>query len=295
MTTLALIGSGKWGKNYINTIRNLSSCELPDSFIKTKDYKDLFSFNNIDGVIIATPASTHFEIAKEFLEKGFNILVEKPLTTSYEEARDLNEIAEKVGVVAMVGHIYLYNPAFLELENQFKRIGEIKSITSEGMDNGPIRSDVSALWDWGPHDISMIVALLGNPISVCALETGPNLGDSYTLKLNFSGNLSSSSKISRTSSIKKRNITIVGKKGEIFFDDLAGSKLLVKFFAEEKTYCPKIPKITPLENELLEFIDCIKTKRRSKTNLDEALIVQKALGACEKSIKLDGKNIKLSN
>src|SRR3989344_6498148 len=124
MITLSLIGAGKWGKNYINTIHSLSFCELPDSYIKTKNYKELLNFNNIDGVIIATPASTHFQIAKAFLEKGFNVLIEKPLTTSYKAALKLYRIAEKTKSTVMVGHIFLYNPAFLKVKELIKSIGK---------------------------------------------------------------------------------------------------------------------------------------------------------------------------
>ena len=291
MTTLALIGKGRWGKKYINTISNLSSCELPDKFIKTTNYRDLFASDNIDGVIIATPASTHFQIAKEFLEKGFNLLIEKPMTTSLSDALKLKKSQGRSTV--MVGHIFRYNPYFIELQKQIKKIGKIKSIHSEGMNNGPFRDDVSALWDYAPHDISMIVSLLGNPLSASASETGSNSGDSYTLKLKFSGDLSISSKVSRVSSVKKRNLFIIGEKGEIIFDDVSNKKLLVKIFAENRKYYPQVSKITPLENELLEFIDCIKTKRRPKTDLDEAIVTIKVLEAAEESIKQDGKEINL--
>lgn len=294
MTNLALIGKGAWGKNYINTIIDLRDCSLQRSNIKTRDYKSLLREGKIDGVIIATPASTHFEIAKEFLEKGFNILVEKPLTTNYKDARVLADIVNKNNNIAMVGHIFIYNPAFLELKNQIKKIGKIKSITSEGMGNGPIRSDASALWDWGPHDVSMITFLLGLPVYVSALETGPNPGDSYTLKLSFSEGLVTSSKISRVSFVKKRSMAIIGKDGEIVFDDLADFKLKVRIYSQKKDYYPEISKITPLENELMEFIFCIKNKIKPKTDFTKSIIVQKILEACEESASLGGEKIKIN-
>lgn len=291
MTTLALIGKGRWGKNYINTIAQIKDCRLPEENIKARDYKSILQKKGIDGVIITTPASTHFEIAKKFLEGGFNLLIEKPITTSLSDALKLKK--NQGSSTVMVGHIFRYNSAFIELRKQIQKIGKIKFIHSEGMNNGPIRSDVSALWDYAPHYISMIVSLLGNPLSVSALETGSNPDDSYTLKLKFSGDLSTFSKVSRASPVKKRNLSISGEKGEIIFDDLADKKLLVKIFAENRKYYPQVSKITPLENELLEFIDCIKTKRRPKTDLDEAIITIKVLEAAEESIKQDGKEINL--
>ena len=95
MTQLALIGRGVWGMNYIRTIRSLPWCELPDANVKTRDYRSLLTRRDIDGVIIATPASTHFGIAQEFLARGFHTLIEKPLATSVTDAKALTQLAKK--------------------------------------------------------------------------------------------------------------------------------------------------------------------------------------------------------
>jgi len=303
MTTLALIGKGRWGKNYINTIRGLSSCELPDTFIKTSDYKDLLSENNIDGVIIATPASTHFKIAKEFLEKDFNVLVEKPFTTNYKDAVKLYKIANNLKNVAMVGHIYLYNPAFLKVKKLIKSIGKIKYISTEGMNYGPIRKDVSALWDWGPHDISMAIDLLGslpkevsgNGLSV--LWPNTTFYDMCNLKLKFPNDIYVFVNIGWLSPVKKRNITIVGEKNTIVFDDTIEKKVALisnSSVGKEVNY-PSFSKEPPLVVEILSFVDQIKNREKNNnSSLKMGLGVVKVLEACEKSIKLNGKTIKIS-
>lgn len=302
MTTLALIGAGRWGKNYINTINNLSSCKLPDKFIKTSNYKDLFAFDNIDGVIIATPSSTHFKIAKEFLERGFNILIEKPMTTNYKDALELFKIARQYKNIVMVGHIYLYNPAFLRVEKLIKSIGKIKYISTEGMNYGPIRSDVSALWDWGPHDISMLIDLLGSlPEEVSAyglssLRPDTEFYDMCNLKLKFPNDIFVFVNIGWLSPIKKRNMTIVGEKSTIVFDDTIEKKIaVIRDSRTKETSYPSFPKGSSLTFEILNFVDLIQSKGKiNKSSLEMGLDVVKVLEACEKSIKLNGKIIKIT-
>lgn len=303
MTTLALIGKGRWGKNYINTINNLSSCKLPEKFIKTSNYKDLFAFDNIDGVIIATPSSTHFKIAKEFLEKGFNVLIEKPMTTNYKDALKISRIARKYKNIVMVGHIYLYNAAFLEVKKLIKSIGKIKYISTEGMNDGPIRSDVSALWDWGPHDISMLIDLLGSlPDEVSAYGLSslrPNTAfyDMCNLKLKFPNDIYVFVNIGWLSPVKKRNMTIVGENNTIVLDDTIEKKVaLIKNLGTDKeTEYPAFTKEPPLALEISSFVNSIQNKKKKNSpSLKMGLNVVKVLEACEKSIKLNGKIIKIN-
>lgn len=166
MITLALIGSGAWGEKYIKTINSLSHCRLPQSNIKTRDYKQLLDRHDIDGVIIATPSSTHFSVTRDFLKKGFNVLVEKPLTTDYKQAKYLADLATKTQSIAMVGHLFLYHPAILEMKKKLKKMGAVQYIMSEGMDYGPVRDDVSSLWDWAPHEISIVLHLLNKKTNI---------------------------------------------------------------------------------------------------------------------------------
>src|SRR5260221_7500713 len=117
MITLGLIGKGAWGKNYIKTAKSISECTIPDAYIKTTDYKDLLTKKDIQGIIIATLASTHFKIAKDFLQAGFNILVKKPVTTSQKEIEELVILQQKIKSVAMVGHEFVFHPAFQKMKN----------------------------------------------------------------------------------------------------------------------------------------------------------------------------------
>ena len=302
MTTLALIGKGRWGKNYINTIHNLSACELPDEFVKGSDYKDLLSKKNIDGVIIATPCSTHFKIAKEFLEKGFNVLIEKPLTVNIRDATKLYKIADKSKGVVMVGHLYLYNPAFLEVKKLFKSIGKIQFISTEGMNYGPIRNDASSLWDWGPHDVSMAMDMLGSlPQEVSAyglnaLRPDTTLYDMCNLKLKFPNNIFVFVNIGWLSPIKKRNVFIKGEDGTIIFDDTVDKKVtyIKNLDKDRETSYPTFSGQSPLSAQISEFIKRLESKEKiDNSSLKMGLNVVKVLDACERSIKLNGKSIKI--
>lgn len=302
MITLALIGKGRWGKNYINTINNLSSCELPQKFIKTSNYKDLFAFDNIDGVIIATPSSTHFKIAKEFLERGFNVLIEKPMTTNYKDALKLSKIVDKYKNVVMVGHIYLYNPAFLEVKKLLNSIGKIQYILTEGMSYGPIRSDISSLWDWGPHDVSMAIDLLGSApeevsgYGLSSLRPNTAFYDMCNLKIKFPNDIYVFVNIGWLSPIKKRSMTIVGEKSTIVFDDTIEKKVAVikNLKTKEIDYHP-FPKESPLSEEISSFVDRIKNiEKNNNSSLKMGLDVIRVLEACEKSMKLNGKIIKIT-
>lgn len=298
---LALIGTGTWGQNYLRTISQISKALLPSRYIKTHDYSDLFDQKDIDGVIIATPPQTHYKIAKDFLERDFNVFIEKPLTTNYQDALRLKEIVDRENgrIVAMVGHIYLYHPAFVAMQKFVKAIGKIHYIASQGMDYGPIRQDVSALWDWAPHDIAMCLSLLGKtPVSVSAwainvLRPKRVLYDMCSLRLQFADNIQAFIDIGWLSTVKKRNMIVVGQKGALLFDDVAKRKLThIESLGEENkiSYPPCLPS-SPLTLEVLEFIACIETGRKPKTDLNEGVLTIKIIEAAEKSIQRNGEAV----
>ena len=299
MITFALVGKGLWGKNYISTLKGISHCKLPPKYIKTHNYQDLFSFKDIDGVIIATPASTHFMIAKSFLERGYNVLIEKPVTTNVKDALILRKIAAKKGKILMVSHIYHYHPAFIKLKNLVRNIGKIKFIQIESMDWGPIRTDVSALWDWAPHDVAMCVDILEKkPISVSAhakniLTSNANLYDMCFLKLNFPFEVCAFITIGWLSLVKKRNFTVIGKNKALLFDDIATNKLLYFDYLNEdiKVNYPSYSSEQPLKLQILEFIDCIKKGKKPKTGIEQAILTLKIIKSAEESILADGKEI----
>ena len=172
---IGLIGAGNWGKNYINTLKKKKKVSLKKIAFKNfkekrnlvKDYDvtdnwhDITLSSEIDGIIIATPPKTHFEIASEAIKNGKPVIIEKPHTLNLKDASEFLELSIKHKVLVKVNHVYLYHPLYRLLKRQLKNKNNLKSIYSIGGNYGPFRKDVSSLWDWGPHDLSMCLDILG--------------------------------------------------------------------------------------------------------------------------------------
>ena len=171
---IGLIGAGKWGKNYINTLKKNKKVSLKKIACKnlkekqnllanyevTDNWHDITLSSDIDGIIIATPPKTHFEIASKAIKNGKPVIIEKPLTLNLKDATSLLELSKKHKVIAKVNHVYLYHPLYRLLKKQIQNKTNLKSINSIGGNYGPFRKDVSSLWDWGPHDLSMCLDIL---------------------------------------------------------------------------------------------------------------------------------------
>ena len=171
---IGLIGAGNWGKNYINTLKSKKgvslkkiACKnlkekqnLAKDFVVTDNWHDITLSSEIDGIIIATPPKTHYEIASEAITNGKPVIIEKPLTLNLKDAKSFLELAKKHKVIVKVNHVYLYHPLYRLLKKQIQNKTNLKSIYSLGGNYGPFRNDVSSLWDWGPHDLSMCLDIL---------------------------------------------------------------------------------------------------------------------------------------
>lgn len=327
MIQLALIGIGAWGKNFISTINSFTGCRikyicsktqkslnyLPGDYIKTTNYKELFKYTDIDGVIISTPGSTHYQIAKEFLKRGFNLLVEKPLTTNYKDALELKSLRDNSKSKVLVGHVYLFDPAFIKAKKLVQDIGPIQYLSYEILNNGPYRSDMSVLWDLGPHPISLFLDIYQKePIQIRAwglekLRPKTDLYDLVFINLRFSDHSQAFVKIGWLFPVKKRELVVVGSKSTIVYNDLESKK--VTYYqnmgpkVHRKVVLKSHPTISyptynlkfPLEMEIREFIDAILENRDVKrSNLDFGVRVTKLLHLAEQSIKDEGKLINIS-
>lgn len=317
MITLALIGKGSWGKNYIKTIRKLPKVQLKyivsskkeneisykkNSFILLDNYEKLFQYKDIDGVIIASPASTHFRIARDCIKRNYNVLIEKPLTSSLQDALELKMISKKSTSIVFVGHIYAYNPAFQKAKELAQEVGNIQYLEFEGHNFGPFRQDTPALWDWGPHDISMCLEIMESiPTAVAAWGTG----DIVFLRLVFQNDIQAFIKIGWLSPVKTRRVIIVGSKGSIIFDDTQkqkvalyknrGSDFLKKTLDKKpEIFYPKLSKVAPLLVQLKEFITCIQNRKQPKTSIESGIDVVEILHYAEKSLEQNGKKIKIN-
>lgn len=287
---LALVGIGAMGRNYLATVSKIPGVKithvcartdqrlmgLKGTYIKLTDYHKL-PFTLIDGVIIATPASTHFEIAHFFISKNIPTLIEKPLVTSFKQALVLEDLQRRKKTPVLVGHTLLYHPAYLKLKQILPKLGKIKSLLFEGANNNP-RVDITLLWDWGPHGISLFLDLVGKkPLSVKVKA----LKRKIEIKLLFE-NIVASCLISWQSITKVRRLSAIGSKGSLKFDDLADPKL--SFFKNNHQSFPKYSHELPLTLEVLEFINAIKKGSKIRSDLSFGRLVTKILHEAEKSL-----------
>ena len=235
----AIIGLGYWGKNYyriLNSNKNINLSAVVDSNQNIAldegieyfpDLEHLLnSETNIDAAIVATPTNTHYEITKKLLISGINVLVEKPLATKADEASELINLAKEKNLVLLVDHTFLYNEAinFAIKSIQDGEIGSLLHINFERTNLGPIRSDVSCLWDLTSHDVSILNAITPNePSQIRASSFNTSQTESFDMvnvSLNYESNLFVTMFSSWLHPEKTRKIKIVGDKKMIVFDDL---------------------------------------------------------------------------
>lgn len=326
---IALFGLGRWGTKIYNTLKSMKGVEVVvHDVVTSPDPSLLRRGTNLDGVIVATPGSTHAEVALPFIKAGLPTYIEKPITTSLKDAQRLQkayELARRSSASGrsagwvFVGHIHRYNPAYLVAKEHAKKAGKMRYLYFEGTNNGPFRDDMSAMWDWVPHDVYLAIDLIGKlPESIQAwgietLRPNKRLHDFAVIKMTFPGGLMAISTTSWLLPVKQKKVTIVGAKDTIVFDDAADKKVIVyKGMGPEVVPSPNLgegrgevlkkepelvypsydPKL-PLQAELEEFIRCIREGKKPLTNIDDGVAVVRVLAAAERSIMLDGRKVYL--
>ena len=307
---IGIIGLG-FGKNYLRTFNELRNasvkwvCSRSRKTINqvlsgtktelrtrtTTNYKDIFKDKNTEAVAIVTPGSTHYKLAREALLANKHVIVEKPVAFKSKEVEDLISISKKRKKVFMAGHLHLFNPGIRKIKHDMenKVFGRINSIYSIHTSKGIIRKDMSALWDFFPHPVSIALYLLGKmPLTVKAygisyLQKG--MEDMAFMELTFPNNMVLTAFCSWLSPERKMELNIVGDKIYAAFDDYAKEKLMYYNLAKNKNYPKQIESKKPLTEQLKHFLYCIENNKRPLTDGYEALNVTKVLEAAEKSLK----------
>lgn len=241
---LALVGAGRWGRNYIRTIAALAGVELvrlasanpesrtlvPPGCAVEADWQAVVAAPEVEGVIVSTPPATHAEITLAAIAAGKPVLVEKPLTLDVAEAETIAAAARAAGVMVWVENTQLFNPAWAALKAALPAIGPILALRSEAGNHGPYRrGGVPMLWDWGAHDVSQALDLMGrDPDRVATAWTargekeGGEAGD-VTLILAF-GAVECRTRLCNTMD-RRRRFAVHGERGILLFDDVASRKL----------------------------------------------------------------------
>lgn len=273
MVTLALVGLGKWGKNYLTAAQLIKGCQIkyicvrsaktavPENYIKVVGHQQLGQFRDIDGVIIVTPAKTHFQIAKDLLSKGFNLLIEKPLTTDYEQAKILVALKQLKQVQVMVGHIYAYHPNFIKAKSLVKQMGTIERIDFDGWNQDEMPRGLSCLWEWGVHGVALAYDLLDKLPTVTNVRLENN--QKIKLVLEFEGKTKAYLVMGWSYPERRRQLTIKGSKKSVVID--LGQEVR-----------PSL-----LIRELKEFVRVINQRSYPKTDIRQGLVTVKVLSDAE--------------
>ena len=317
---LAIIGCGKWGKNHVKTSYKLLGDNLKiiydidknnfenakvisDKFNFTSDFNDILTSKEINSVIIATPANTHFEIAKKCLLHNKHVLVEKPITLISNEAKELVKIANDNTLILMVGHVLLYHPAILEMKKNIDngKIGKLQYIYSNRLNLGTIRSEENILWSFAPHDISLMQFFTNSqPIEVSARGAAyvqPHIEDTTLTYLVYPNNVRAHIYVSWLHPFKEHRLVVIGDKGMLVFDDVVKTEKL-KFYKKgfsringaiekfDSDYIAlKYEEKQPLEEEQLHFFECITNNKTPRTDGVHATSVLEILESAQEKIK----------
>lgn len=315
---IAVVGGGYWGKNLIRNFAELGAlhtiCDnspgVETDFRKkypelhfSREYAAVLANEQIRGIVLATPAANHFEMAKLALEAGKDVFVEKPLALRFSEGRQLVRLAAHEKRILMVGHILQYHPAIRKLKEMVTSgaLGRIEYIYSNRLNIGKIRSEENILWSFAPHDISVLLALLGEEPEFVTCEGGDYLNrgiaDVTVSQFRFANGVRAHIFVSWLHPFKEQRLVVVGSEKMAVMDDTAPDKLVVyPHRVEWKDRIPNAVKANadsvsidntePLRNECIEFVECLQTRRSPRTDGEEGLRVLRILNACQESLEL---------
>jgi len=330
MIKVGLIGFGYWGEIYARLLsKNRSAklewiCDINKNLLSqarkkfgiktTPDYTDVLGDPQVQAVVVSTPLSTHYRIARDSLLNRKHVLVEKPFVRSTKEADSLIKLSEQKKLVLMVGHTFLFNDSFAKLKQIIKRrdLGSLRFITSNRTNLGPIREDANVIWDLAPHDLSMILELVGDtPYEVftsAASYLRKDTPDVAFVTLRFEPNIIANITLSWLSPIKDRQFIVVGSKKMALFDDTKpAAKLTIydhgvtipprgstfeEFTGFFNIYQGKQTEVDlklrePLDNKIRHFFTCIKKSSQPLADSLSGRRVISILEACERSLKVN--------
>jgi len=248
---LAQFGCGYWGPNLLRNFSALPGCTVKyvvDSSVERRGFVEsnfplsraiethqtVLDDPSVDGVVIATPAASHFSLANQVLDAGKHVFVEKPLATKVAEVDELSKRAAERNLVVMTGHTFIYNAAVRYVKQLIDagELGEIRYIYSQRLNLGRIRADIDALWNFAPHDISIIQYWLGNPEPVSVSRQGmaymqDGIDDVVFLSLEYPNKVIANIHVSWLDPQKVRKIIVVGSRKMVVYDDIAEDKITI--------------------------------------------------------------------
>lgn len=335
--TVGLIGCGYWGPNLIRNFRNLPACHLKAVCDRDEvrrrhmaslypgveviaDADTLFADAEIDAIVIAAPVRFHYPLAKAALLAGKHVLIEKPMASSSAECGELIELADQKGLTLMVGHTFIYSESVLKITQIVNSgdIGDIRYINSQRLNLGLFQKDINVAWDLAPHDLSIILHILGeSPTRVNCQGNAhitPGIEDVTNISLNFGPRRFATIQSSWLEPRKVRQMTIVGTKRMIIYDDLQPTEKIRVYdvrvdrpphydtFGEfhysyhyGDSYIPRLEHTEPLKVQCQHFLDCINKGTQPMTCGRRGLELVRILEASSKSLQTNGAPVDLLN
>ena len=323
---IGVIGCGYWGPKLARNIHQIPTANLvmvsdlrqerleefkelyPDIEI-TMNYKELLE-DDLDAVLIATPVNTHYPLAKDALQAGKHVLVEKPITSDSTQAQELVDLAASSGLILMVGHTFEYNPAVETVREviQSGELGEIYYLNSTRVNLGLLQPDINVMWDLAPHDLSIMRFILdADPVKVSArggvyVNTVRNLHEVVYMTVIFDTGALANLRLSWLDPVKQRRITVVGSQKMLVYDDIVDDKVVVydkgveiqpysvtedEFHASYRHGEEKVASIEwaePLRVECSHFLDCIRTGSTPRSSGEVGLRILKVLETAQRSL-----------
>ena len=321
--SIAVIGCGYWGKNLVRNFaqlgvlqmvcdaveagRNLAAQMAPQAEV-VADMDKVFSAP-VEGVVIATPAETHYELTRQALEAGKDVLCEKPLALTYEQGAELVRLAQHRERVLMVGHVLEYHPGIVRLLELVRdeELGEVRYIYSNRLSLGKVRREENILWSFAPHDIAIILRLMGSmPFQVVACGGSyvqPNIADVSVTHLLFDNGVRAHIHVSWLHPFKEQRLVVIGSRKMAGFDDVAKRLVLYdqRVDLREREPIPvkgdgedvPFPDDEPLRRECQAFLSAIGTRQPPLTDGISGLRVLKVLQAAQRSLVMNGEPVSL--
>ncbi len=324
---VALLGFGHWGRNLARNFARLGALRVvsdpdpraleaartayPDASL-TADWEKLIADPAVEACAIATPAALHHDLARRALEAGKDVFVEKPLALTVKEGEALVELAEKRGRILMVGHLLEYHPATEALRALVAKgeLGKIQYVYSNRLNLGRIRTEENALWSFAPHDVQLLLRLLGEAPVEVACQGGSylnhQLADVTMSVMTFASGVRGHIFVSWLHPFKEQKLVVVGdRKMAVFDDTLSGNKL--QLYPHRVDWIERVPvavkaeaepvpltEAEPLAQECRHFIECIISRQRPRTDGRNGVEVLRVLEACQQSLERGGGPVRLA-
>lgn len=315
---IAVIGCGYWGKNLVRKFAELgvlsAICDAnPEQAQKMSDLHgnpsiktmdEIANSPEIDGIAIASPAVFHTEHATKFLNANKHVFVEKPLALNMKDAQQLTSLANEKKRILMVGHILQYHPVFIKLKEMVNEghIGKLQYVYSHRLNVGKVRTEENVLWSFAPHDLTMILGLVQNPVDK-VFATGancldPSNSDIVNVHIDFDNKVKAHVFVSWLNPFKEQKFVAVGDKAMIVFDDTLEWEKKLQVYNHDVRIEAGVPIVNkadpvsisvvqeePLKNECQHFIDCILNDRQPLTDANESLEVLNVLSQAQSSLE----------